>query len=78
MTETVAYAYSWLTIKGVLAIHGVHVWSLEGEMDISTGHVVVEGALLENPDMSKQKIKEVLKLLHMSARQLNWRAPGTV
>jgi cobalt-zinc-cadmium efflux system protein len=54
-----------LRIEGVLAVHDVHIWSLEGEMDIFTGHVVVDDALLENPDATKQKIKEVLTSLHI-------------
>lgn len=54
-----------LGIEGVLAVHDLHVWSLEGEMDIFTGHVVVEDRLLQNPDDAKEKIKEVLKSVHI-------------
>lgn len=54
-----------LRIEGVLAVHDIHIWSLEGEMDIFTGHIVVDDALLGNPDETKKRIKEVLKSLHI-------------
>ncbi len=48
-------------LPGVKAVHDIHVWSLDGETDILTGHVVVSDLLLENPDESRKKVKEVLK-----------------
>ena len=53
------------SIKGVIEIHDVHVWSLEGETDILTAHVVVEEELLKTPDKTRIVIKEVLKKNHI-------------
>ncbi len=38
---------SILSIKGVKMVHDIHIWSLEGETDIFTAHVVVEDKLAE-------------------------------
>ena len=54
-----------LGIEGVLEVHDVHVWSLEGEMDIFTGHVVVDDRLLQDPDATKERIKKVLESVHI-------------
>lgn len=53
------------SIKGVIEIHDVHVWSLEGETDILTAHVVVEEELLKTPDKTRIVIKQVLKKNHI-------------
>jgi cobalt-zinc-cadmium efflux system protein len=52
-------------IKGVLGIHDVHVWSLEGETDIFTGHVIVKNPILKNPDQVKNNIKKTLLKHHI-------------
>ncbi|UCD97093.1 MAG: cation transporter [Candidatus Bathyarchaeota archaeon] len=54
-----------LQIKGVLGIHDIHIWSLEGETDILTGHIVVDEKCLETPDQTRKTIKEVLKKHHI-------------
>jgi Co/Zn/Cd efflux system component len=36
-----------------------------GEMDIFTGHVVVDDVLFGNPDETRGKVKEALKSLHV-------------
>ncbi len=54
-----------LRIEGVLAAHDIHIWSLEGEMDIFTGHIVVDDGLLGDPDETKRKIKDVLRSHHI-------------
>ncbi len=48
------------TIKGVIGIHDVHVWSLEGETGILTAHVIVEDKYLKNPDKIRKSIKNNL------------------
>ena len=53
------------SIKGVIGVHDVHIWSLEGETDIFTGHIVVEDELLNNPDNIKKIIKEKLIKNHI-------------
>ncbi|UCE28800.1 MAG: cation transporter [Candidatus Bathyarchaeota archaeon] len=52
-------------IKGVIAVHDVHIWSLEGETDVFSGHVVVDDALLRTPDETRRSIKEALKKHHI-------------
>ena len=53
-------------IKGVIGIHDIHIWSLEGETDIFTAHVVLDDESLKNqPDQTKQAIKETLQTHHI-------------
>lgn len=54
-----------LSIPGVKGVHDIHVWSLEGETDIFTGHVVVDPSLLKDPDNARQQIKESLTKNHI-------------
>ena len=46
-------------INGVIGLHDVHIWSLEGETDVFTGHIVVDASLLKAPDQTKKAVKEV-------------------
>ncbi len=52
-------------IKGVLGIHDIHIWSLEGETDILTAHVVLDDEALKSPEPTKQTIKETLQKHHI-------------
>ena len=53
-------------IKGVLEIHDIHIWSLEGETDIFTAHVVLDDETLkEQPEQTRQIIKETLLNHHL-------------
>ncbi|UCE95989.1 MAG: cation transporter [Candidatus Bathyarchaeota archaeon] len=52
-------------IKGIIGVHDLHIWSLEGETDILTAHVVVEEGLLETPDQTRQAIKKCLEKHHI-------------
>ncbi len=54
-----------LRIEGILAVHDIHIWTMDGEMDIFTGHVVVEDDFLHYPDDTKRKIKEALRSVHI-------------
>ncbi len=47
--------------EGIIDVHDIHIWSLEGETNIFTGHIVVENNILKQPDEMKNKIKEFLK-----------------
>ncbi len=47
-------------IKGVIGVHDIHIWSLEGETDIFTAHVVLDDQTLKSPEPTKQRIKETL------------------
>jgi len=53
-------------IKGVLGIHDIHIWSLEGETDILTAHIVLDDETLQKqPEQTKQTIKETLLKHHI-------------
>jgi cobalt-zinc-cadmium efflux system protein len=52
-------------IKGVIGLHDIHIWSLEGETDIFTAHVVLSDELLRSPDQTKQAIKKILEKYHI-------------
>src|SRR3989344_5402529 len=54
-----------MSLSGVKGMHDIHVWSLEGETDIFSGHVVVDDVLLRDTDQIKQKIKDVLTRHHI-------------
>ena len=55
-----------LAIKGVLGIHDTHIWSLEGETDILTAHIILDDETLKDqPEPTKEKIKETLLKHHI-------------
>jgi cobalt-zinc-cadmium efflux system protein len=54
-----------IAIRGVIGVHDVHIWSLEGEIDILTAHVVLEESLLKNTEETRKLIKEILKKHHI-------------
>lgn len=56
---------SLLGINGIKNIHDIHIWSLEGETDIFSGHIIVEENILQKPDNIKKKIKQSLAKHHI-------------
>jgi len=53
-------------VKGVLGLHDIHIWSLEGETDVFTAHVVLDDETLKKqPEQTKQTIKETLLKHHI-------------
>jgi cobalt-zinc-cadmium efflux system protein len=54
-----------LSIKGVIGLHDIHIWSLEGETDVFTAHVVLDNETLKSPEPTKQTIKETLLKHHI-------------
>ena len=65
------------TIKGVLEIHDIHIWSLEGETDVFTAHVVVDDETLEKrPQETKQTIKAALLKHHIEHSTIELEAKG--
>ena len=54
-----------LSIKGRIGFHNIHIWSLEGETNIFTAHVVLDDETLKRPEEVKQTIKEALKKHHI-------------
>lgn len=65
-----------LSINGVEKIHDVHIWSLEGETDILTAHVVVKDKYLQEPDRIKQTIKRKLEEHHIEHSTLELESEG--
>jgi len=54
-----------LAIKGVIGLHDIHIWSLEGETDIFTAHIILDNETLKSPEPTKQTIKETLQKNHI-------------
>lgn len=52
-------------VDGVQAVHDVHVWSLDGEVDIFTGHVVAGASALRDPDRLRGRVREALRQHHV-------------
>ena len=52
-------------IQGIIDIHDIHIWSLEGETDVFTAHVVLDKKTLKNPEPTKQTIKQTLLKHHI-------------
>jgi cobalt-zinc-cadmium efflux system protein len=70
-------------VKGVIGIHDIHIWSLEGETDVFTAHVVLDDETLQKrPEQTKQTIKETLKSHHVEHSTIEleskYRCVGTV
>ena len=55
-----------ISIKGIIGIHDVHIWSLEGETDIFTSHIVLDDKTLKNQsEKIKSHIKKILEKNHI-------------
>lgn len=54
-----------LSVVGVTGVHDIHVWSLEGETDIFTGHIVVSDEFLLRPDEMRNRVKKILTNHHI-------------
>lgn len=65
-----------LSFEGVKRVHDIHVWSLEGETDILTAHVVVENKYLQAPDQMRRSIKNKLQELHIEHSTLELEGEG--
>ena len=53
-------------IKGVMGIHDIHIWSLDGETDVFTAHTILDDETLKKqPEQTKQTIKETLQKHHI-------------
>lgn len=70
---------SWMRKQpGVMDVHHLHVWSLDGEKHILTGHIVISG---EAPVLDTSKIKFDLKtglkkMFHIMEATLEIETPG--
>ena len=57
-------------------VHDIHIWSLEGETDVLTAHIVVEDEYLQNPDKIKESIKSKLAKHHIEHSTLELEREG--
>lgn len=64
------------SVEGVKRVHDIHIWSLEGETDILTAHVVVEDKYLQIPENIKQSIRSILKKRHIEHSTLELESEG--
>lgn len=67
---------SILSVKGVKKVHDIHIWSLEGETDILTAHVVVKDRCLQEPNKIRQSIKNELERHHIEHSTLELESEG--
>jgi cobalt-zinc-cadmium efflux system protein len=65
-----------LSVEGVKKVHDIHIWSLEGETDILTAHIVVKDEYLQNSDKIKQSIKNKLEKHHIEHSTLELESEG--
>jgi cobalt-zinc-cadmium efflux system protein len=64
-------------IKGVLDLHDIHIWSLEGETDVFSAHVVVDDETLEKQSVqTRQIIKETLEKHHIEHSTIELEGEG--
>ena len=54
-----------LKIKQVVSVHDMHVWSLDGETDVFTGHIVVEDEAMKKAESLKRTLKAELEKHHI-------------
>ena len=54
-----------LEIQDVNKIHDIHIWSLEGETDVFTGHLVVQQGNLKDSDDIRRQVKMILTKYHI-------------
>ncbi len=54
-----------LFLDGVEGVHDIHVWSLEGETDIFTGHIVLGDEFLMRSDEMRRRVKKLLAEYHV-------------
>lgn len=55
-----------LKIPGIKDVHDIHVWSLDGETDVFTAHIVVTTEALHAPEKIKEMIKKELRDHHIA------------
>jgi len=53
-----------LQFEGVLGLHDVHVWSLEGKTNVLSGHVIIKPQSVDEGRTIQQNVKAMLKEKH--------------
>ena len=64
-----------LETDGVVSLHDLHVWSMDGESHIMTLHVVTDSP---NPDLLKEKIASAAAKYRISHSTIELESPGTI
>ncbi|MBP6942754.1 MAG: cation transporter [Candidatus Buchananbacteria bacterium] len=54
-----------LSVEGVKGVHDIHIWSIEGETDILTAHIVVDQPMIAEIDRVRDTIKKMLTNHHI-------------
>jgi cobalt-zinc-cadmium efflux system protein len=71
-----AIKHDVLALPGVTGFHDIHIWSLEGDTDILTGHVVISEERLRDSDTTRREIKALLAERHIEHSTLELESPG--
>lgn len=54
-----------LSVPNVVSVHDMHVWSMDGETDVFTGHFVIKDSAMKNAEHIKIAIKQELSQHHI-------------
>jgi cobalt-zinc-cadmium efflux system protein len=57
---------SLLKIPGIIDVHDIHIWSLDGDLNIFTGHLVINNFSPVNIKSIKKSVKSTLKTFNIS------------
>jgi len=52
------------SVEGVIGMHDVHVWSLEGQTNVLSAHVIVHPQSIDDAHSIQRNIKDVLRKQH--------------
>jgi cobalt-zinc-cadmium efflux system protein len=67
-----------MTIKGVEGVHDIHAWSMDGQYNILTLHLVVDSALtLQEMEQIKGEARHCLEHLHLNHITIEIEPPQT-
>jgi len=53
------------SVPAILRVHDIHIWSLDGETGIFSGHIVVDNESIENPDNIRDLARIALAKHHI-------------
>jgi len=63
-------------VEGVMNVHDLHIWSLEGETDVLSAHIVVRDDLMNNTENILREIKAHLQDHHIEHSTLEIEPEG--
>ena len=65
-----------MTIEGVKDVQDLHVWSLEGETDVLTVHLMIEHGFEDRVALIKLKIRSRLHVYHIEHSTIETHLPS--